>query len=137
MTLLLPEPLDVAAAFVNKCVLRLTDSLPLTSYNESKLKHLLKSPEAQQFFAFYFRTNSRKLISSAAPSATVAYQQLASLVSYALDQAQNQPSFSVAFDSSLLLHRSFYFCTSVHQFLKQPSMMMEEGKMDQNMQCSV
>ena len=97
MTLLLPTPLDVTAAFVQKCVIRLTDSLPLTSYNETKLKHLLKSHEAQQFFAFYFRFNSRKLISSAAKSGTVEFQQLASLVSYTLDEAKTQSSFSVAY----------------------------------------
>ena len=99
MALLLPSPLDVAAAFVQKCVVRLTDSLPLTSYNEIKLRHLLKSPEAQQFFALYFRSNSLKLISSAARSGTVAFQQLQSLVSYVLDLAKSQISFSVAFET--------------------------------------
>lgn len=97
MALLLPTPLDVTAAFVQKCVVRLTDSLPLTSYNELKLQQLLKSQEAQQFFAFYFRFNSRKLISSVAKSGTAAFQQLASLISYSLDEAKAQSSFSVAF----------------------------------------
>ena len=108
MTLLLPTPLDVTAAFVQKCVVRLTDSLPLTSYNETKLKHLLKSPEAQQFFAFYFRFNSRKLVSSAAKSGTVEFQQLSSLISYTLDEARVQSSFSVAY-----VHFHFFVSNSI------------------------
>ncbi|KAH7830596.1 uncharacterized protein MONOS_695 [Monocercomonoides exilis] len=94
--LLLPTPLDVASAFIRKCVIRLTDALPLTDYNDSKLRMLLKSSESQQFFAYHFRACSRKLITSKARSDTLAYVQLASFISFVLDETKRQSTFSVA-----------------------------------------
>ncbi|KAK2956018.1 hypothetical protein BLNAU_8994 [Blattamonas nauphoetae] len=98
--MLLPTEQDVIAAFVRKCVVRLTDSLPLTQLNEDKLRDLLKTSATQHFFAYYFSQYSRKLITNSARSDTPAFTQLSSLVEFTLDEAKRQCTFSVG--SSLL-----------------------------------
>jgi hypothetical protein len=117
MALLLPTPADVTAAFIQKCVVRLTDSLPLSPYNETKLKILLKNYDSLQFFAYHFRQHAHKLVSSAAKSQTESFQQLESILTFALEKARQENSFSVAFE----LHVLFLLFIPTYYFQCGPS----------------
>lgn len=93
--MLLPTQEDVDAAFIEKCVVRLTDSLPLSQLNEKKLMKLLKERGPQQYFAYHFKNHSKKLVSEMARSITFSFNQLSRIVSFTLDEAKNDNNFFV------------------------------------------
>jgi hypothetical protein len=95
--MLLPTQEDVDSAFVEKCVIRLTDSLPLSQLNERKLVELLKKRDAQQYFTYHFNKHAKKLVSEMARSTTLPFSQLAKIISYTMDEAKNDSNFFVGF----------------------------------------
>jgi hypothetical protein len=100
--MLLPTQEDVDAAFVEKCVIRLTDSLPLSQLNERKLREMLKKRNCQEYFCFHFKNHSKKLVSEMARSTTSSFNQLAEIVKYTLNEAKNDNNFFIGFIQFIL-----------------------------------